>query len=108
MARIRVFQPMRRCGLAFLATFSLIGCASKPYVEAEVKYAFPFSSDYWVHQDRSWTCEPPQLDIEFGVEWKNGWAVGAYHESFFLCGSFNSKPEIYENGLLLKKKWGGY
>jgi hypothetical protein len=93
--------------LAWFLFVFLNGCASKPYAEAEVKYAFPFSSDYWVHQDRSWACEPPQIDLEVGLEWRNGWSVAAYHESFLLCGSFNNKPEIYENGLLLKKKWGG-
>ena len=100
-------HALRASGLALLATFSLIGCAGSPYAELELKYAFPFSSDYWVHQDRSWTCEPPQIDLELGLEWTNDWAVGVYHESFLLCGTWNSKPEIFENGFIVKKKWGG-
>ena len=92
-----------------LSLLLLSGCASvEPYAEMEIKYAFPFSADYWVHQDRSWTCdEPYQLDLEVGGEFRKGWSAGIYHESFILCGSFNHKPEIYENGLILKKKWGG-
>jgi hypothetical protein len=97
--------------MKYLLLLLLAGCAnSTPYIEAEIKYAFPFSTDYWVHQDRTWTCNQPyQLDLEIGHEWKNGWSGGLYHESFFLCGSpFNHAPEIYENGIFAKKKWGGW
>ena len=87
----------------------LAGCAnSTPYIEAEIKYAFPFSTDYWQHSDRSWQCEQPQFSIDSGREWRNGWSVGVYHESMVLCGSRNDKPEIYENGITVKKKWGGF
>lgn len=90
----------------------LVGCESLPETKAvgsvEFMYAFPFSSDYWVHQDRSWTCSPPQFRGEWGRQTKNKWEVGVYHESFVRCGSINSLPEIYENGIYGKKTWGGW
>lgn len=93
-----------------LATIiALTGCASlKPTASVEMAYAFPFSSDYWVHQDRSWTCEPPQVRFEVGAETKNQWQAGVYHESFLLCGTHNTKPEIFENGLYFRKAFGGW
>ena len=96
--------------MKYLPLLFLVGCASStPYIEAEIKYAFPFSTDYWVHQDRLWTCDTPaQLDLEVGREWRNGWSAGLYHESFIFCGTINSAPEIYENGIIIKKKWGGW
>jgi hypothetical protein len=97
--------------LILVLVSSLEGCAHEPklYAEVGVKYAFPFSSDYWVHQDRSWTCdEPYQFEGELGYEFNNGWRGGLYHESFIACGSFNSKPEIFENGLVIRKKFGGH
>lgn len=95
--------------IVFVLLF-LAGCSTaEPYAELGVRYAFPFSSDYWVHQDRSWTCdEPYQFEGEVGAEWPNGWHAYVYHESFWLCGTFNEKPEIFENGIGVKKKWGGH
>ena len=87
----------------------LSGCASvKPVASVELMYALPFSTDYWVHPDRTWNCEPPQARLEVGLETKTGWQAGVYHESFVLCGTFNKKPEIFENGLYIKKSWGGW
>ncbi len=99
-----------------LLVFSLVGCASdktrhysaKYYAEMELRYALPFSTDYWQHSNRSYQCEQPQIVLDVGVEWPNGYALGLYHESMLLCGTFNSRPEIYENGITVKKKWGGY
>lgn len=90
-----------------ILVISLTGCATHPYAEMELKYAFPFSTDYWQHSDRSWQCEAPQISVEYGLESKSGWVIGLYHESMLLCGTWNSKPEIYENGITLKRKWGG-
>jgi len=85
------------------------GCTGmKPYAEIQFNYALPFSTDYWQHSDRSWQCEQPQFRGEYGLETKNGWGMGVYHESMLLCGTFNTKPEIYENGILIQKRWGGY
>ena len=95
-------------GLWIVCVLLLLGgCAASPYLETEVRYAFPFSTDYWQHSDRSWQCEQPQFGFDIGLEWDGGWSAGLYHESMLLCGSWNHKPEIYENGITLKKKWGG-
>ncbi len=91
-----------------LLLFILSGCAVKPTASLELNYSFPFSTDYWVHSDRSWQCEAPQIRGELGFETKNKLSFGLYHESFILCGSYNKKPEIFENGLYLKKQWGGW
>ena len=86
----------------------LSGCANtEPYVEVALNYSFPFSTDYWQHSDRSWQCSQPQFSGVLGLEWKNGVSAGLYHESMLLCGTWNRRPEIYENGIFLKKKWGG-
>jgi len=100
--------------LCLLMFIPLVGCAAqnnysaKYYAEMELRYALPFSTDHWQHSDRSWQCEQPQIGLQVGLEWPNGFSAGLYHESMLLCGTFNSKPEIYENGITLKKKWGGY
>ena len=95
--------------MRWLLILLLVGCASvKPTASVELNYALPFSSDYWQHSDRSWQCEQPQLRVEVGGEHKSGWEMGAYHESMVLCGTFNTKPELFENGIYLKKNWGGW
>ena len=91
-----------------LAAIILSGCAVKPTASVQLNYAFPFSSDYWIHSDRSWQCEQPQFRGEVGLETKGGWEAGVYHESMVLCGTLNTKPEIFENGVYVKKSWGGW
>ena len=87
----------------------LSGCAAwQPYAELGMEYPIPISTDYWVHPDRSWQCEPPNVHGEVGVENKDGWQVGLVHLSTLLCGSWNHKPEIYRNGIKVTKKWGGH
>ena len=87
----------------------LTGCASvKPTATVQLNYALPFSTDYWQHSDRSWQCEQPQFRFEMGGEWENGLSIGGYHESMVVCGSWNRKPEVFENGLYVKKRWGGW
>ena len=99
---------MRRA-LCVGALFLLAGCAgAKPYLEVGLSYSFPFSTDHWVHPDRSWQCEPPRVDAEVGLEWHSGISAGLYHESMLLCGSFNDKPEIFQNGARLSGRWGGW
>lgn len=81
------------------------GCAGMtPYTEIQLNYALPFSTDYWQHSDRSWQCEQPQFRAELGAS-KRGYGFGVYHESMLLCGTFNTKPEIYENGVFVYKRW---
>lgn len=92
-----------------LLSVLLMGCTTlKPVGSIEIGYAFPFSTDYWQHSDRSWQCEQPQLRGEIGLETKNKFGFGFYHESMILCGTFNTKPEIFENGFYVKKRWGGW
>ena len=57
--------------VALILVLIMSGCASvKPVATVELMYAFPFSSDYWVHQDRPWSCEPPQFRLEAGLQTK--------------------------------------
>ena len=103
---------MRSKGLLIAILFSMIATCGyetiKPQASIEINYALPFATDYWQHSDRSWQCEQPQVRFEAGVETKNRWSMGIYHESMILCGSINHKPEIYENGAYVKKTWGGF
>ena len=95
--------------LLLIILLLLAGCSTiKPTASIELGYAFPFSTDYWQHSDRSWQCEQPQIRLAAGIETQNKWSIGIYHESMVLCGTVNHKPEIYENGAYIKKQWGGY
>ena len=80
----------------------------KPIATVQLNYAFPFSVDYWVDSRNSWQCEQPQFRGELGLQTKSKWEFGVYHESMVLCGTWNKKPEIFENGAYIKKSWGGY
>jgi len=92
-----------------LLLFTFSGCATvKPVGSVELNYAFPFSTDYWQHSDRSWQCEQPQFRGELGLQTKKKVEFGVYHESMVLCGTLNTKPEIFENGVYIKKQWGGW
>jgi hypothetical protein len=85
----------------------LSGCAgTEPYFEIGLSYPFEFSTDYWVHPDRSWQCDAPWFDAEAGIENK-GYSIGIYHYSTVRCGGHNGKPEIYWNGIRGSKRWGG-
>ena len=90
------------------AAIILSGCAVKPTASVQLNYAFPFSTDYWQHSDGSWQCEQPQFGGEAGIVSKKGWETGVYHESMVLCGTNNRKPELFENGVYVKKSWGGW
>ena len=95
--------------IVLTTAIALMGCATvKPTASAQLNYALPFSTDYWQHSDRSWQCEQPQFRGEVGGITKKGWGFGAYHESMVLCGTGNTKPELFENGLYVKKEWGGW
>ena len=94
---------------ALILVLLLTGCETvKPVGSVQLNYAFPFSTDHWQHSDRSWQCEQPQLRGEFGGVTETGWEGGVYHESMVLCGSYNHKAEIFENGVYVKKTWGGW
>ena len=92
-------------GLASL----MVGCSVvQPYYEVGLTAPISKSTDYWVHPDRSWQCDPPWFDFEAGAEWKNNIRLGVYHYSTVLCGGWNGKPEIYWNGLRLSYSGGGW
>lgn len=108
-------KTMRRVGIGMMAISAVLlvilltGCASvKPKGSVQGNYAFPFSTDHWQHSDRPWQCEQPQIRVEGCLETRTGWCFGLYHESMLLCGQFNGKPEIYENGMFFEKEWGGW
>ena len=88
----------------------LVSCGKnlKPYADVGIVYAFPFSSDYWVHSDRSWQCEQPEFLGEFGLVSDTGFHVAFHHYSMVMCGTWNDKPEIYNNGLKFGWRFGGH
>ena len=87
----------------------LVGCETvKPVASIELNYAFPFSVDYWQSSERTWQCEQPQFRLEVGGQHKSGLEAGVYHESMVLCGQWNRKPEIFENGVYVKYGVGGW
>lgn len=91
-----------------LAFLLLAGCAAEPYIEIGLSAPIESQTDYWIHPDRDWQCQPPWFDGEVGLETKHNLAVGIYHYSTVRCGTINEKPEIYWNGVRVSKKWGGY
>ena len=97
--------------MKYLILLSLLfsGCGTvKPVASVELNYAFPFSVDHWQSSERPWQCEQPQFRLEVGGETKKQLGFGVYHESMVLCGQWNHKPEIFENGIYIKKEWGGW
>ena len=87
----------------------LAGCAStKPYGYAYLIDPIDASTDYWVHPNRSWQCEPPWFRGGVGLEHKSGVRVGLTHYSTVRCGTFNEKPEIFYNGIEVGGDWGGW
>lgn len=90
-------------------SLALAGCGSwKPYAAAAFIYPIEDETDYWISPERTWQCKPPWFDAEVGVEHKRRVKIGLYHESTVLCGTINSKPEIYMNGVRISKEWGGW
>ena len=83
------------------------GSAVCPSLPPQPTTAAP-QPDWFLHSNRSWVCDPPKVLFEGGWEHRNGWEWGGYHWSSFLCGGWNSKPELYENGLYLGYTFGGF
>ena len=100
----------KREAICWVCLILLTGCGKnlKPYADIGVVYAFPFSSDYWIHSDRSWQCEQPEFVGEFGMESDTGFHFGFHHYSMVMCGTWNDKPEIYNNGFKMGWRFGGY
>ena len=90
------------------------GCAflrgeleAKPYLETGLAVQWDHRSDWFLHRDRDWTCDPPRFNGRVGVEWPQGWRVSLNHYSSVLCGTHNDKPEIYSNEFEVSYKFGG-
>ena len=98
-----------------LAISLLSGCAPleergvKPFARLELGDHSDKYSDWWVDRERPDMCsKPPEFNLELGLEHKSGFYGYIYHESDLLCGSWNTDPEIDENGWRLGYQWGGW
>ena len=99
----------RSLTIAMMLACLLSSCSVvKPIGSFELNHALEGATDFWQHSDRDYQCDQPQVRVEVGGETRSGWSAGVYHESMLFCGQYNTKPEIYENGLYLKKTWGGW
>ena len=95
--------------MKYVLLLLLAGCSSfKPYANAGITYALPFSSDHWINSEQPWQCEQPEFTAEVGAEHKSGVRIGVSHYSMVLCGSWNHKPEVYNNGIKISGDWGGW
>ena len=88
----------------------LSGCVSiepiLPTASVAINYAVPGLTDYYLHPDRDYQCEQPQVRAEIGLESQSRYAFGIYGEAMLLCGE--GEPGLSEGGLYLRKKWGGF
>ena len=87
------------------------GCSTtpSPYLEIGIGYQLDEMSDWYLRTDRGWTCSNNEnFHAELGVEMDNQWKVGYHHQSHVTCGGpFNSHPELYQDEIIVTKKWGG-
>jgi len=87
------------------------GCASQPapYFEVGIGWNIDEMTDYWLKTEQSWTCDNNDtFHAELGLEWDNNVQLGYHHQSHVSCGGpFNDKPEVYQDEIILTKKWGG-
>lgn len=86
------------------------GCAHvDPYAEIGIGYQIDHMSDWYLRTDRDWTCSNGDtFHAELGLEFDHDWRVGYHHQSHISCGGpFNSHPEVYQDEIILTKKFGG-
>ncbi len=102
------------CGILWIAG-ALSSCAAleeqgvKPYLRVELRDHSDKHSDWWVDRVRPDMCsKPPEGNFEIGFEHRSGVYGYIYHESDLLCGTWNSEPEIDENGWGIGYQWGGW
>lgn len=102
---------MRQIRLAIgLMTVILTGCGTtSPYLEVGVGYALDDNSDWYLRTEREWTCHSPATaHFEVGLELEHDLRVGYHHQSHWSCGGpFNDRPELYQDEIIITKKWGG-
>ena len=91
------------------AALLVVGCAgTEPYIQVGLGVPLDGHTDYWLQTDREWQCSKgPQAHIEMGLETPNNFKIGLNHQSWWLCGSVNDRPEVYSNQIVLSKTWGG-
>ena len=99
---------MKRGFLILIAALSMQTANADwtPYMELGMSWKIEKSTDYWIQSARSWQCRDPGAQISVGFEARHI-RVFLHHESFWLCGTFNHKPEVYANSLRIVWKWGG-
>lgn len=88
----------------------LSGCASldpHPYLEVGVGYMIDERSDWFLQSYRSWTCDKETFHVELGAEFARQWKLGWHHQSHISCGTWNDRPELYQEEIILTKKFGG-
>lgn len=87
----------------------LLGGCATPYLEVGIGLSIDDNSDWYLHTDRDWTCDSPYTaHFEGGFEWDNNVKLGYHHQSHWSCGGpFNDKPELYQDEIILTKKFGG-
>lgn len=92
-----------------LTLLSGCGTTTRPYLDVGVGYTVDKNSDWYVREGRSWTCDKPyRAEFEAGLEFKHEWTVGYNHRSSVFCGGpFNSKPELYRDEVVIRKRFGG-
>ena len=100
------------CMTVFLViVFILSGCTSgppRPYLELGLGYQIDGNSDWYLRTERDWTCNTGETaHIELGVEFDHDLTLGYHHQSHLSCGTWNSRPELYQDEIILTKKWGG-
>ena len=86
----------------------MVGCASSPYATVTLAHQVDSRTDWWVQTERKDQCFNPQAQLEAGLEWDSGVQLGYWHQSWLGCGKpFNNHPEIYQDAIVLRKKFGG-
>jgi len=94
------------CMVLFLPACST---TPKPYLEVGIGYNIDGMTDHWLQTGRTWTCNNNDtFHAELGVEFDHNLTLGYHHQSHLSCGGpFNNHPEVYQDELILTKKWGG-
>ena len=95
--------------LLVIVALLLSACAGwKPYADIAVGVPIESQTDYWLQTERDWQCGTgPQAHITVGLESPKRYYVALNHQSWWLCGTFNDKPEVYSNQILFGGRWGG-
>jgi len=95
--------------VVMVSLYIIAGCAgAKPYLEVGVGHSLDGTSSYYVQSKRAWTCDSPTAHFELGVEHPANWKLGYHHQSHWACGMpFNSKPEVWQDEIILTYKFGG-